>query len=179
MRAIPAALHYRHCDLPDRVDAARRISALTHADPATGWGCVIYQELVINALNGADVHAALPSALALVDADHRERWQTVLAPDWHPLQATESNGAVWPTLGSALWALRTTDNFEGALRAVVDLGGDTDTVAAVTGGLVGAVHGLSAIPTRWTDRVHTPLPGFGEHVWTASDLIDLADRLTA
>jgi ADP-ribosylglycohydrolase len=179
MRAIPAALHYARCDQPTRIDAAHRISALTHADPATGWGCVIYQELVIAALDGTDIHTALPEALALVEQPHLGRWQTVLAPDWHPLQATEPNGAVWPTLGTAVWALRTTHSFENALRAVVDLGGDTDTVAAVTGGLTGAVHGLAAIPARWTKNVHSPLPGSGPHMWRAADLIALAHRLAA
>jgi ADP-ribosyl-[dinitrogen reductase] hydrolase len=182
MRAAPTALHYRHHDRDARVDAARRISALTHADPATGWGCVLYQELLITALDGGDSEdlcAAVPEALDLVEADQRERWRIVLAPDWHPHDATESNGAVWPTLGTALWALRTTDSFEEALRAAVNLGGDTDTVGAVTGGLAGAVHGLAAVPTRWVERVHTSLPGFGDHVWTVADLIDLAHRLTA
>ncbi|MEY9969044.1 ADP-ribosylglycohydrolase [Streptacidiphilus sp. MAP12-16] len=177
MRAVPAALYYARHDQAVRTEAARRISALTHADPATGWGCAIYQELVIAALNGQNVHTDLLAALALVEEPHRARWQTVLAPDWHPLRATESNGAVWPTLGTALWALRTTSTFEEALRAVVDLGGDTDTVAAVTGGVAGAVHGLTGIPRRWTDRVHTPLPGFGPRIRHAADLTDLAREL--
>jgi hypothetical protein len=64
-----------------------------------------------------------------------------------------------------------------SLRAVVDLGGDTDTVAAVTGGLAGAVHGLTAVPGRWTERVHTPLPGFGPRIRRAADLVDLARKL--
>jgi ADP-ribosyl-[dinitrogen reductase] hydrolase len=107
---------------------------------------------------------------------HHARWQIVLTPHWHPLPATESNGAEWPTLGTALWALRTT-TFEDALRTVADLGGDTDTVAAVTGSLAGAVHGLTGIPTRWTERVHTPLPGFGPTIQHAASLIDLARKL--
>ena len=179
MRAVPAALRYARQDQAIRVEAARSISALTHADPATGWGCAVYQELVIAALDGRNVHAALPAALALVDEPHRTRWQTVLTPGWQPLMATESNGAVWPTLGTALWALHSSTTFEEALRAAVDLGGDTDTVAAVTGGLAGAVHGLAAIPARWTERVHTPLPGFGPGIRRAADLVALAEQLDA
>ncbi|QMU68385.1 ADP-ribosylglycohydrolase family protein [Streptacidiphilus sp. P02-A3a] len=177
MRAVPAALRYARRDQATRVEAARCISALTHADPATGWGCAIYQELLITALDGRDVQAALPAVIALVDEPERARWERVLRSDWHPRLATESNGAVWPTLGTALWALRTTSTFEEALRAAVDLGGDTDTVGAVTGGLAGAVHGLPAIPTRWTELVHTPLPGFSPHPRRAADLIALARAL--
>ena len=98
---------------------------------------------------------------------------------WDPGEATEFNGAVWPCLGSAVWALRTTATYEDAIRAAIDLGGDTDTVAAVTGGLAGACYGLDAIPTRWTAPLHVPLPGFGGRVLGLPDLLDLAHRLTA
>lgn len=97
-------------------------------------------------------------------------------PNWHPEQAREPNGAVWPCLGSAVWALRTTDAFEDALRAAIDLGGDTDTVACVTGGLAGAVYGDTAIPNRWTEPLHVPLPGT-EQTLRHADLVDLAHRL--
>jgi ADP-ribosylglycohydrolase len=178
MRSVPAALFHVHAEQRARVEAARRISGLTHADPATGWGCVLYQELIISALAGHGLPAAAPYALSLIDDDdQRARWATVLAPGWQPSDATEPNGAVWPTLGSALWALRTTSTFEAALRAAVDLGGDTDTVAAVTGGLAGAVHGAAAIPERWTALVHTPLPGFGPTVHRTPDFVALSARL--
>lgn len=109
--------------------------------------------------------------------DHRERYATVLAPDRHPDPATEFNGAVRPCLGSAVWAPRTTDGYEGAVRAAIDLGGDTDTVAAVTGAPAGAVHGITAVPTRWTEALHVPLPGFGGRVLRVADLGELAARL--
>ena len=38
--------------------------------------------------------------------------------------------------------------------AAIDLGGDADTVAAMTGGLAGAIHGIQAIPSRWTTYLH-------------------------
>ncbi len=110
---------------------------------------------------------------------HRVRWSTVLAPDWHPGLATEFNGAVWPCLGTALWALRTTDTFERALASAVDVGGDTDTVAAVTGGLARAVYGIGAVQDRWTEILHVPLPGYGDRRLSTEDLRALAARLDA
>ena len=73
--------------------------------------------------------------------------------------ATESNGAVWPTLGQAVWALREGRDFADVMRLVIDLGGDTDTVAAVAGGLAGAVFGMGGIPSRWASAVHGRVPG--------------------
>ncbi|MGW6775834.1 ADP-ribosylglycohydrolase family protein, partial [Streptomyces sp. NPDC055037] len=131
------------------------------------------------ALEGAEPLGALPGIVDLVHPDHRPRYATVLAADWHPDQATEFNGAVWPCLGSAVWALRATGGFEDAIRAAIDLGGDTDTVAAVTGGLAGAYYGLDAIPVRWTEPLHVPLPGSGGRVLRLPQLTDLAHRLAA
>ncbi|MER8101170.1 ADP-ribosylglycohydrolase family protein [Kitasatospora sp. NPDC094016] len=177
MRASTSAVHFARAGQAATMDAARRIAALTHGDRAAWEGTAIFHELIRVTLEGDDALRALPGVLALVHPDHRSRYATVLDPDWHPDQATEFNGAVWPCLGSAVWALRTTTSFEGALRAAVDLGGDTDTVAAVTGGLAGARYGLDAIPSRWTEPLHIPLPGSGGRVLQLSDLLDLVDGL--
>ncbi len=56
--------------------------------------------------------------------------------------------------GSRLWAVGTTTSFEAALMAAVNRGEDADTVGAVTGQLVGALYGASAILERWI----APLP---------------------
>jgi ADP-ribosylglycohydrolase len=179
MRATTSGVYFaRHSRQAD-LDAARRISALTHGDPAAWEGTVIYHDLLRGALEGVDPLAALPNMLSEVHPDHRDRYARVLAPSWHPDQATEFNGAVWPCLASAVWAVRTTTSYEDAVRAAVDLGGDTDTVAAVTGGLAGAIHGFDAIPTRWTEPLHVPLPGAGDRVLRLPDLVRLAQRLAA
>ncbi|MFG2990504.1 ADP-ribosylglycohydrolase family protein [Streptomyces sp. NPDC048257] len=179
MRAATSALYFAPAGQRGTMDAARRIAALTHGDRAAWEGTAILHELVRVALAGADPLAELPATLAAVHPDHRERYGRVLAPDWHPDLATEFNGAVWPCLGSAVWALRTTATFAEAVRAAVDLGGDTDTVAAVTGALAGARYGQGAVPEHWTAALHVPLPGFGDRALDADDLRALAQRLAA
>jgi ADP-ribosyl-[dinitrogen reductase] hydrolase len=177
MRTTPAAIRFARDGRHATMDAARRISALTHGDPSTGEGCAVFHDLVRTALDGGDPLAAVQEALELVAPEHRQRWATVLAPDWTPDQATESNGAVWPTLGSAVWALRHGRDFAEAMRLVIDLGGDTDTVAAVTGGLAGAVFGIAGIPMRWTSVVHGRVPGYADTLWQLADLHHLAATL--
>ncbi|MCX4707723.1 ADP-ribosylglycohydrolase family protein [Streptomyces sp. ID03-2B] len=179
MRATTSAVYFAHAGRPATMAAARRIAALTHGDRAAWEGTAVLHELVRVALAGDDPFAAVPGALAQVHPGHRARWAMVLAPDWHPGLATEFNGAVWPCLGTALWALRTTDTFERALASAVDVGGDTDTVAAVTGGLAGAVYGIGSVPDRWTEILHVPLPGYGGRRLTTEDLRTLAARLDA
>lgn len=126
-----------------------------------------------------DPVVAVDDALTAVPDAHRERWATVLAPDWTPADATESNGAVWPTLGQAAWALRGAGSFADVMRRVIDLGGDTNTVAAVAGGLTGAVFGIASIPMRWTSVVHGRVPGDGDRRWDLADLHALAERLSS
>lgn len=123
MRATPSAVYFAAHGRQATMDAARRISALTHGDPAAGEGTAIFHDLVRLALSSADPRGELSQTLAAVHPGHRERYATILAPDWHPGQATEANGAVWPCLGSAVWALRTTRSYEDAIRTAIDLGG--------------------------------------------------------
>lgn len=177
MRASTSAVFFARAGRSATMDAARRIAALTHGDPAAWEGTAVFHDLVRVALEGGDPLDALPDALAAVPAEQRGRYAVVLAPQWHPDRATEFNGAVWPCLGSAVWAMRSTRTYEDAVRAAVDLGGDTDTVAAVTGGLAGARYGIHAIPARWTDALHVPVPGCGGRVLSSADLRETAYRL--
>jgi ADP-ribosylglycohydrolase len=49
--------------------------------------------------------------------------------------------------------LRKKATYEDAVRETLKLGGDTDTNACIVGGMMGALHGLSAIPTYMIDPV--------------------------
>lgn len=48
--------------------------------------------------------------------------------------------------------LRYQDSFSDAIRFAISLGGDTDTIASMTGALAGAHLGHSAIPQDWIER---------------------------
>ena len=61
------------------------------------------------------------------------------------------SGYVIDTLVAALWCLLTTENYRECVLRAVNLGEDTDTVAAVAGGLAGIAWGLQAIPESWAD----------------------------
>ncbi len=177
MRTTPAAIFFARRGQAETMDAARRISALTHTNPAAGEACAIVHEMIRIALDGGDPVAALPDVLALVAPEHRGPWETVLAADWTPEDATETNRALWTALGQAVWALRRGRTFAEVMRLVIDLGGDTDTVAAIAGGLAGAVHGIAGIPMRWASVVHGRVPGATDMDWWLADLHKLAARL--
>ncbi|MBQ2772786.1 MAG: ADP-ribosylglycohydrolase family protein, partial [Clostridia bacterium] len=59
------------------------------------------------------------------------------------------SGYVVDTLEAALWCLLMTDNYRDCVLKAVNLGEDTDTIAAIAGGLAGALYGYEAIPQEW------------------------------
>lgn len=74
------------------------------------------------------------------------------------LQKTEekdmrSGGYVIETIEAAVWCLITTDSLKECLLKVVNMGHDTDTVAAVAGGLAGLYYDVEAIPKDWLDEI--------------------------
>jgi ADP-ribosyl-[dinitrogen reductase] hydrolase len=157
--------------------AARALSAVTHGDPATGWGCAIHHAMVRAALHRDDPFAALAQVLDALPRD-QHHYRTLLAPGWQPAHGALHNGTVWTCIAQAVWAVRHAGSFAEALTAVIDLGGDTDTVAAVAGGLAGAVHGIDAIPPGWVAPLHGHV-GMADGVvtWRAGHLADLTHRL--
>lgn len=76
----------------------------------------------------------------------------------------EPTGHVINTLNNAMYWFSHSKTFEDAIVKAVNHGGDADTIAALTGGLVGAKFGINAIPKRWLDaldpRVRAQLASF-------------------
>ena len=108
-----------------------------------------------------------------------DRFAEVLDESWDPLAAdAPSSGTVWGCLGRAVWALRRADSFADAVVAAIDLGGDTDTVAAVTGAIAGAKFSVQGIPSRWTTYLNGRVDGpDGTSTWDNDSLQGLARRL--
>ena len=65
-----------------------------------------------------------------------------------------------------MWCLLTTSSYSEAVLKAVNLGEDTDTTAAVTGGLAGIYYGFNTIPSEWVEQIAR------KH-----DIIALANRL--
>jgi len=139
MRLAPVVIAFG-TRVADAEAAARAQSALTHASPAC-------------------LDAASAMARCLVTGSRN----ALPAPDAPPAEAT---GWVCHTMEAAAWALGQGDDPETVLLAAVNLGGDADTVGAVTGQLAGRIWGWEALPPRWRARLH-------DH----DEILALADRL--
>jgi len=74
---------------------------------------------------------------------------------------------------AALAAFVMTSTFKDALILAVSCGGDTDTVAAMTGALAGAYHGAEAIPHEWIEALDNGSKGRDYVLQLAGKLAEL------
>lgn len=70
-----------------------------------------------------------------------------------PRRDIVSTGYVVTTLGAALWSLGVSQSYPEAVLTAVNLGGDTDTIAALTGALAALKWGMEGIPNHWIDKL--------------------------
>jgi ADP-ribosyl-[dinitrogen reductase] hydrolase len=152
MRTAPVALAYLN-DPSRLAEAARAISSLTHFDPDAGDACVLWCLAIRHAILTGVADARI--GLSALPADRVPRWSALLdeAEAKHPHEF-HNNGWVVEALQGAWSAIRHGDGLVDTLERAVRGGGDTDTVAAIAGGLAGARWGASAVPAAWQQVVH-------------------------
>lgn len=75
--------------------------------------------------------------------------QPMALPAATPREQVRSTGYVVDTAQAAFWAFESTGSFREAVLLAANLGGDADTVAAVTGQIAGRAYGLAGIPPEW------------------------------
>ena len=71
-------------------------------------------------------------------------------------EEVRSSGYVVDTLEAALWCFLNTNSYRECVLTAVNLGEDTDTVAAVAGGLAGIYYGCSGesgVPDEWIAQI--------------------------
>lgn len=132
-----------------------KASALTHAHDRSEMGCLIYTFVLMSLLKdkGKDgIEDGLKKAENYLKACAEfAPYERIFKRDFDKLPRKEikSSGYVVDTLEAALWCLMTTDNYRDCVLKAVNLGDDTDTVAAIAGGLAGALYGYKSIPEEW------------------------------
>ena len=141
MRGPPIGIFYRG---PMVGEVSRCCSRLTHFDPVAGECSALLNRMVSELCRGSGKAKAFSRALAGCRsgevADYIGDWRAAgPEPGLDALLCTHASVSVFLS----------TDSFEEAVIAAVNLGGDADTVGACTGALAGARYGAGAIPERW------------------------------
>lgn len=163
MRILPVALYFAGAGTPAILEAAHRVSSLTHRHPRSLMACGYYCVLAANLLHGLEFSRACQEAVGQVLPHYRQppysnelhHFARVFSGRLAGLDEAQifSDGYVIHTLEAAIWCLYQSNSFAKAVLKAVNLGGDSDTTAAVTGGLAGIMYGFRAIPGEWLAAV--------------------------
>lgn len=173
MRTAPVAL--AHLDDPAALAvAARRVAALTHADPVAQDSCALWSLAIRHAIVHGDFD--LRAGLAHLTAESATQWTNWIneAESSDPNRFSPNGWTV--TALQAAWSsiwhtpADSPDHLPATLTRVIAVGDDTDTTAAIAGALLGARWGASALPEQWRADVHG-YPGL-----RGDDLVTLALR---
>lgn len=179
MRMIPVAFYLKNeKDFEKRKKICYFMSSITHATDECKMACHFYVELVIKIVdeiqknqNSKDIDVEklinetteeMKDKLMMNDRAEEENEKNEKSPfdriinhslSKLPREEIRSYGYVIDTLEAALWCVLKNDNYKDTMLCAVNLGHDTDTVAAVAGGIAGVLYGYEGIPQEWINQL--------------------------
>lgn len=158
MRILPLAYYLRDIPPMKKREIIEEVSALTHGHKRAKLACIMYTEIAIYLIKGYSKEDAYKKAINFIEEtcieDYKDEfitYQRILSGDILKADVNDikSSGYVVDTLEAAIWSFISSENYTEAILKAINLGGDTDTIAAVTGGLAGIFYGFSGIPNNW------------------------------
>ncbi len=157
MRMLPIAFYcfYNKTEDNDIINIVRNTSSITHAHEISIIGCYMYVKYIIFILsnnNKTESYKLLQKIdYSIFNKDNINLYERIIKEDIskYSLDTIKSTGFVVDTLESALWVILNTENFNEAIIGSVNLGGDTDTIAAITGSIAGILYGYDSINEKW------------------------------
>ena len=152
MRILPLAF------IPDiDFETIENVSALTHGHDRSKIACVLYVEIAKSMLeNDLSIDEHIKNSVDIIkehykDNEELDEFNRIICDDFS--EGILSGGYVIDTIETVIYCLKNTDNYTDAVLKAVNLGGDTDTNAAICGGLAGIYYGYDAIPIDWIDSI--------------------------
>ena len=164
MRILPLLFYIHNKPIDQRFEITRQVSAITHGHIRSIIACFYYLEFARKLLFEKDkfeiyknLQTEVPAFLTSlnIQSNEIEKFNRLLKSNIYELSDSEisSSGYVLHTIEAAIWCLLTTNSFKEAVLKAVNLGDDTDTTAAVTGGLAGLLYGFDQIPPNWLQQI--------------------------
>ena len=164
MRILPLVFHIRDKSIDERFQLSKQVSSITHGHIRSVIACFYYLEFARIIILGKDKfesynflqnHITNYLQSKKINDSEIKLFDRILKGKIHNLKEEQiaSSGYVLHTLEASIWCLLTTENYKTAVLKAVNLGNDTDTTAAVTGGLAGLLYGHENIPVNWIERL--------------------------
>ena len=164
MRILPLYFAIKDKALDEQFRLIWEVSALTHPHIRSALACFLYLRIYHYLVDKKDKEHAFQQGLidfrSLLEereiaTAEREHFSRILDPQFSALPKSEiaSDGYVIHSLEASLWCLLRHDNYEQTILEAINLGEDTDTTAAIVGGLAGALYGKDGIPLPWQEAL--------------------------
>jgi ADP-ribosyl-[dinitrogen reductase] hydrolase len=177
MRILPLVFYIKDKPINERFEITKQISSITHGHIRSVIACFYYLEFakqLIETKNKFEIYRNLQTEVSdflnstSINKSEISLFDRLLTRNIYELSESTifSSGYVICTLEASIWCLMTTNNYMEATLKAVNLGKDTDTTGAVTGGLATILYGYDSIPKTWL-----------KHLARKDDIIDLAKRL--
>ncbi len=178
MRILPLAFYLK--DMEDKVlryETVQRVSSITHGHFRSVFSCFIYTEYLLKIFKGTDKIVAYHELQKeILDFSKEQKFNETEVKLFHHLLENDireyfrrdinGSGYVLHALEASFWCFLTNDTYKKAVLEAVNLGNDTDTTGAITGGLAGTYYGIENIPQDWINTIVRK-----------EDIIELAEKL--
>lgn len=162
MRILPLITFIKDLDIDERFEWTKKVSSLTHGHIRSVMACFYYLEFAKKIMEGKEKFQAYQELQTEVleyfksrniDVKEIELFKRLFEQDISLLNEVDikSSGYVIHTLEASIWCLLKTTNYKEAVLKAVNLGNDTDTTGAITGGLAVLVYGIDNIPKKWIE----------------------------
>jgi ADP-ribosylglycohydrolase len=186
MRILPLAFYVKNMPIEKRFELVSEVSSITHAHIRSVLSCFIYIEMALQLMAGTEKFEAFDNTGKIIndflkehpitaqvelDKFHRILLNPVSNYEIKPVYEYEeveinSSGYVLHSLEASFWCLLKCNSYAETVLKAVNMGSDTDTTAAIAGGLAGLLYGYEAIPAEWV-----------KVLVRKDDIEDLANRL--
>lgn len=163
MRILPLAFYLKDEEDVEMVfQKVKEVSSITHAHFRSVFSCFIYVVFAIELLKKTDKWEAYQKTKELINRFAQKKgfnsnevslFDRILQKninDFHE-DAIHSSGYVLHSLEASFWCVLNSNSYEETVMKAVNLGSDTDTTAAISGGLAGIIYGYEAIPAEWRE----------------------------
>lgn len=164
MRILPLVLLTKDLKIDQRFNLTKNVSSLTHGHIRSIIACFYYLEYAYQIINGREKHAiyydlkkSVTDYSININIPNSELslYNRLLKGNIALLNEDEirSSGYVVDTLEASVYCLLTTDNYRECVLKGINLGQDTDTIGAISGGLAGLYYGYNDIPSEWLRQI--------------------------
>ncbi|MFM2393396.1 MAG: ADP-ribosyl-[dinitrogen reductase] glycohydrolase [Bacteroidota bacterium] len=165
MRILPFVFQFYNINDDKLIlEKIQEVSSITHAHFRSWFSCYIYTIMGIELLSTKNKYTALDNTIIRVNKTLSKKnynpaelklFEKILSKEIIDLgeNIIRSSGYVIHSIEASLWCLFQNDNYKDCVLQAVNLGEDTDTTAAITGGLAGILFRLDSAPEQWKESI--------------------------